>query len=83
MSRMKPQDRIGSPSSGATRSSSLGSRRSELLASLAQGRADIAAGRYDVVTRESLRAEFEGVMPVDATDDDDGAQLGGGRKTQA
>jgi hypothetical protein len=83
MSRMKPLDRIASPPNAATQSGIRGMRRSELLASLEQGRADIAAGRYDVVTRESLQAEFDSVMRGDTTDDDDGAPLGGGQKTQA
>lgn len=59
---------------------SFGRRRSQLLASLGQGRADIAAGRYDVVSRESLRAEFDGVMRDDMSDDELDAMLDGRRK---
>ncbi|HLW93433.1 MAG TPA: hypothetical protein VKS78_19295 [Roseiarcus sp.] len=44
--------------------------RAELIASLKQGRAKIAAGDYDVVTRESLRAEFDGILKHDLTDEE-------------
>ena len=42
--------------------------RRELVASLKRGRAEIAAGDFDVVTPESLRAEFDGILDHDLTD---------------
>jgi hypothetical protein len=41
------------------------SERQELRASLEKARADIAAGNFDVVTRKSLRDEFEDIYNGD------------------
>jgi len=47
-----------------------GAERAELLGSLEQARAEIAAGRYDVVTSASLQAEFDGILERDLTDEE-------------
>jgi hypothetical protein len=47
-----------------------------LLVSLEQGRADIAAGRFDVLTPGTLRREFEAILADDPTDDELDAMLG-------
>jgi hypothetical protein len=39
--------------------------REQLIDSLEQARAEIAAGNYDVVTSSTLRAEFENVFKHD------------------
>jgi hypothetical protein len=44
--------------------------RVELLGSLEQARAEIAASRYDVVTSASLRAEFDDILERDLTDEE-------------
>jgi hypothetical protein len=44
--------------------------RAELLSSLEQARAEIAAGRYDVVTSASLQAEFDDILERDLTDEE-------------
>ena len=43
--------------------------RAELLASLEEGRADIAAGRYHVLKPGMLRKEFEAILDDDLGDD--------------
>ena len=50
--------------------------QAELIASLEAGRADIAAGDFDVITPERLRMEFEAIVRDDATDDTLDALLG-------
>ena len=49
--------------------------REVLRASLAQARTDIAAGDYDVLTPETLRAEFDGIFQGDKTDEELDAAL--------
>jgi hypothetical protein len=50
--------------------------RAELLASLEESRADIAAGRYDVLTPGMLRCEFEAILDNDPSDEALDALLG-------
>ena len=50
--------------------------RAELLASLEQGRADIAAGCFDALTPGKLRAELEAILADDLDDDALDALLG-------
>ena len=50
--------------------------RTELLASLEQSRADIAAGNFDVLKPGDLRAEFEAIVQHDASDEELDTMLG-------
>jgi hypothetical protein len=50
--------------------------RKGLIASLKQGRADIAAGNFDVLTPGALRKEFETILADDMTDEALDALLG-------
>jgi hypothetical protein len=50
--------------------------RAELLASLKASRAEIAAGNFDVLTRGTLRKEFEAILRDDLTDAELDALLG-------
>lgn len=49
--------------------------RAELIRSLEQGRADMAAGNYDVVTPGLLMREFEAIL-AGLNDEEIDAQLG-------
>ncbi len=49
--------------------------RADLLGSFEAARAEIAAGNYDVVISESLRAEFEAIFYHDETDAELDAEL--------
>jgi len=49
--------------------------REELRASLDAARTDIAAGNYDVVTPETMRAAFDGILRDDKTDEELDAAL--------
>ena len=46
------------------------SERAELLASLEEGRADIAAGNYQVLKPGMLRKEFEAILDDDLSDEE-------------
>ena len=47
------------------------SERTELLASLEAGRAEIAAGNFDVVTSGSLRKEFAAILAKPSISDEE------------
>ena len=50
--------------------------RAELLASLEEGRADVAAGNYHVLQPGMLRIEFGAILEDDLSDDELDALLG-------
>jgi hypothetical protein len=50
--------------------------REDLIASLKQSRADIAAGNFDVLTPGTLRKEFDAILEDDMSDEALDALLG-------
>jgi hypothetical protein len=50
--------------------------REDLIASLNQSRADIAAGNFDVLTPGTLREEFDAILEDDMSDEALDALLG-------